>query len=129
MSRQLTWYNSLTPEGETVTTRDVEPLVICSDKVQFIDPPCRLDHLPIVKEPFLPTRKQNQQGLHKVETLIQVCLKHSKLSHKETEDRNLYNRSGLKEVMAQKRDLSRKTLQQRGGGADTQQYLTQQCKR
>jgi hypothetical protein len=88
-----------------------------------------LDLLPIGEGSFLPPRKQNQQGLHKVETLIQVCLKHSKLSHKETEDRNLYSRSGLEEVMAQKGDPSRKTLQQRGGEADPQQYLTQQCKR
>jgi hypothetical protein len=62
MSRQLTWYSSLTSEEETVTTRDVEPFVVCSDKVQFIDPPCRLDLLPMNEESFLPPRGKGPQG-------------------------------------------------------------------
>jgi hypothetical protein len=80
-----------------------------------------LDLLPIGEGSFLPPRKQNQQGLHKVETLIQDCLKHSKLSHKEAEDRNLYRRSGLEEVTAQKRDLSRNnfTAERKRGRATT----------
>jgi hypothetical protein len=62
MSRQLTWYNNLTSEESTVTTRDVEPFVVCSDKVQFIDPPYRLDLLPIGEESFLPPREKGPQG-------------------------------------------------------------------
>ena len=54
MSRQLTWYSNLTSEEGTVTTRDVEPFVLCSDKVQFIDPSCRLDLLPMDEGSFLP---------------------------------------------------------------------------
>ena len=46
MSRQLTWYSNLTSEEGTVTTRDVEPFVVCSDKVQFIDPSYEVDLLP-----------------------------------------------------------------------------------
>jgi hypothetical protein len=46
MSRQLTWYNNLTSEESTVTTRDIEPFVVCSDKVQFIDPSYEVDLLP-----------------------------------------------------------------------------------
>jgi hypothetical protein len=58
MSRQLTWYNNLTSEEETVTTRDVEPFVVCSDKVQFIDPSYEVDLLPNMKRTFLPPRKK-----------------------------------------------------------------------
>jgi hypothetical protein len=36
--QQLTWYSGFTFEEETVTSRDLEPFVICSDKIQFIDP-------------------------------------------------------------------------------------------
>jgi hypothetical protein len=57
MSRQLTWYRNLTSEEVTTTTRDVEPFVLCSDKVQFIDPPYRLDLLPIGEGSFLPPKK------------------------------------------------------------------------
>jgi hypothetical protein len=57
MSRQLTWYRNLTSEEVTATTRDVEPFVLCSDKVQFIDPPYRLDLLPIGEGSFLPPKK------------------------------------------------------------------------
>jgi hypothetical protein len=77
MSRQLTWYNSLTSEEETVTTRDVEPFVVCSDKVQFIDPPCRLDLLPIGKGSFLPPRKIKPTRSSQ-DKPSQGCLKHSK---------------------------------------------------
>jgi hypothetical protein len=85
-----------------------------------------LDLLPIGEGSFFPPRKQNKQGLHKVETLIQDCLKHSNLSHKETEDRNLYKRSGLEEVMAQKRDLSinKFTIERRRGRATTVPHAT-----
>jgi hypothetical protein len=57
MSRQLTWYRNLTFEEVTTTTRDVEPFVLCSDKVQFIDPPYRLNLLPIGEGSFLPPKK------------------------------------------------------------------------
>ena len=61
MSRQqLTWYNSLTSEGEIVTTKDLEPFEVCSDKIQFIDPLwifCQQ-----IKELSCHQREENQQG-------------------------------------------------------------------
>jgi hypothetical protein len=56
MSKKLTWYNNLTSEENTVTTGDVEPFLYAQTKVQFIDPPYRLDLLPIGEGSFLPPR-------------------------------------------------------------------------
>ena len=83
MSRQLTWYNSLISEEETVTTRDVEPFVVCSDKVQFIDPPCRLDLLPIGEGSFLPPRKNKTNKVFTRQTLTRM-LKTFKTLHRRT---------------------------------------------
>jgi hypothetical protein len=56
MSKKLTWYSNLTSEENTVTTGDVEPFLYAQTKVQFIDPPYRLDLLPIGEGSFLPPR-------------------------------------------------------------------------
>ena len=81
MSRQLTWYSNLTSEESSVTTRDVEPFVVCSDKVQFIDPPYRLDLLPIDEGIFLPQRDKTRNP-HKVKPSNNSRYKTSKNLHK-----------------------------------------------
>ena len=70
ISRQLTWYNKLTSEEVTATTRDVEPIVLCSDKVRFIDPLYRLDLLPINEEFFLPPKGNRATGRNTIPTVV-----------------------------------------------------------
>jgi hypothetical protein len=70
MSRQLTWYSNLTSEEGTVTTRDVEPFVVCSDKVQFIDPSYEVDLLPEY-EKLSCHQKDKTKSPHKDKTLKQ----------------------------------------------------------
>jgi hypothetical protein len=91
MSRQLTWYSNLTSEEVTVDTRDEEPFVVCSDKVQFIDPPCRLNLLPIDKGSFLPPRKIKPTRSSQ-DKPSQGCLRTFKTLHKRIVDKPSFKR-------------------------------------